>query len=168
MVLRRKTTHTASAVFLIILSLPMILIIALQVWQCTIQYQIRERLEKDFLETISVSIDDIEWKNKKEVSIHGRMFDIKFYKLQGREYILTGLFDDTETGINDILKRKASESPGSFINLLIIAQCFVAALHLIGFPFLFSFSKLTSSFKDTYSYYFKELLSPPPKIIVCF
>lgn len=166
--LRRKTTHTASAVFFIILALPLILIIALQVWQCAIQYQAREKLDEDFLETISVSIDDIEWKNKKEASIHGRMFDIKFCKLQGEKYILTGLFDDKETGINDILKKKVSGSSGSFINLLIIGQSFVATLHLIGFPFLFSFSKLLSPFKNAYSFYFKELLSPPPKSLFVF
>jgi L-rhamnose isomerase len=73
-----------------------------------------------------------------------------------------------ETCINDILKKKFLGSSSSFINLLIIGQIFVAALHLIGFPFLFSFSKIISSFKDTYSYYFKELLFPPPKSLFVF
>jgi hypothetical protein len=167
-VLLRKTTHTTSFFFLIILALPQILIIALQLWQLHVQHEALERLERESLQTITIDAKALTWKNKKEVSIDGRMFDIKSYRVENGKYILTGLFDEKETSIKDFLKKQASGSGSPLIKLLLIAQSFIITIFLISFPFLIILRKRISFFKVQFSFHFKELLVPPPKPLFVF
>ena len=160
--IQKRTAHNICFVFLLILALPQILIIALQIWQWRIQQEAIERLEKESLQTIIVGKESLQWKNKKEVSIDGRMFDIRSYRIENGRYILTGFFDEKETAIKDFLKKQATSS-GPLVKLLLIAQFFVTIVFLIVFPFLFSFKKRVSFFEEYYSFHYKELSSPPPK-----
>jgi len=142
--------------------------LALQLWQCRIQYEVREKLEKDLLQTIAVSSDELIWNNKKEVSINGRLFDVQFCKAQNGKYILTGLFDDKETEIKNLLGKHASNFFSPFMKLLILGQCFAATICFIGFFFLPTFTKRSWIFNYLYSFHFYRLKTPPPKSLFVF
>lgn len=142
--------------------------VALQLWQCKIQYEVREKLEKELLQTIAVSSEELIWNNKKEVSINGRLFDVQFCKAQDGKYILTGLFDDKETEIKNLLKKQVSQFYSPFMQLLILGQCFAAIICFIDFFFLPAFTKRLWIFTCHYSFYFYRLTTPPPKPLFVF
>jgi hypothetical protein len=162
-VLLRKNTHTISIFFLFLLALPQLFIIGLQLCQCHVQHEALERLERESLQTVSVNIKEVTWKSKKEVSINGRMFDIKSFKIHQGRYMLTGLYDDKETAIKDLLKKQVSGTDNSFIKLLVLGQSFVTSFCLISFVIFRCFKKRISFFKNHSSFSYKELIIPPPK-----
>jgi hypothetical protein len=118
--------------FCSLLVFPLLLIIALQLWQMQIQNEARERLENEHLQTITVIPRELLWKKKnKEVSIKGELFDVKTTSFQNGKYILTGLFDKQETALVRILT--AGENLNlSIIQLLLLTQCFAAIIYCIS------------------------------------
>jgi hypothetical protein len=65
-----------------------------------IQHLAKQQLEHEALETIVVSACDLHWvKKNKEILLDGKLFDVKHIKEFGKNYIITGLFDDEETAI---------------------------------------------------------------------
>jgi len=68
----------------------------------------KERLEKERLHTVVIPGSEVQWvKYKKEIRVHGKMFDIKSFNVKNDKYTFTGLFDEEETALNDFLKEKA-------------------------------------------------------------
>jgi hypothetical protein len=63
-----------------------------------------ERLEKENIQSLRLPADKINWYKKgRELIIDGKMFDVKSIEKQGDEYVITGLFDEMETTLNDQL-----------------------------------------------------------------
>ncbi|MEP7255630.1 MAG: hypothetical protein ABI666_07620 [Ferruginibacter sp.] len=68
--------------------------------QKIIQFQRKERLETELLQTITTSSEKIYWVNLgKEVLIEGELFDVKSFKTQGEKIFLTGIFDKEEDNL---------------------------------------------------------------------
>ena len=64
-----------------------------------------EKLESEYLETVSIPINEIEWFEKgKELLLHGKLFDVKSSTEQGSEIIFTGLYDEKETRIREKIR----------------------------------------------------------------
>lgn len=58
----------------------------------------KERMEEQWLLTVTVSENDINWvKPGKEIWLNNRMFDIKSSSNENGIYTFTGLYDDDET-----------------------------------------------------------------------
>lgn len=63
-----------------------------------------EKLEKENIQSLRLPADKINWYKKgRELIIDGKMFDVKSMEKQGDEYIITGLFDEMETTLNNQL-----------------------------------------------------------------
>lgn len=63
-----------------------------------------EKLEKENIQSLRLPADKINWYKKgREIIIDGKMFDVKSIVRQGEEYLITGLFDEMETTLNDQL-----------------------------------------------------------------
>ena len=58
----------------------------------------KEQLEEQLLQTITLQVKDIQWaKAEKEIWLHNRLFDIKSSSYHNGIYTFTGLYDDDET-----------------------------------------------------------------------
>ena len=168
--MKKKQTHILSLLFCSLLLLPLVSIIALQLWQWNIQHGALKRLENESLQSIVVTIDKLVWeKENKEVNINGELFDVKSLRVEDGKFILTGLFDKKETAIKNLLKKQAGKSGNTIIQLLVLGQCFVT---IIFYLFNFSIPKVLikrfSLFTIVFSSFYQNLIAPPPKAIVCF
>jgi len=107
----------------------------------------------------------IEWiKKGKEIMVNGKLFDVKKIVKENGQLIVTGLFDDEETAIENYLKRQSQGTQNSFVirfllwtqSLLCISWCFFV---LLFFNRNLSFS-ITAQKK--YTNPFLPVLTPPP------
>ena len=58
----------------------------------------KERLEEQLLQTITLEVKDIHWaKAEKEIWVNNRLFDIKSSRYHNGIYTFTGLYDNNET-----------------------------------------------------------------------
>lgn len=148
-----------------LLSLPLFLIVVLQLWQFHLQKEAEEKLEEGFLQTIVVSKDELTWERKnKEANINGRLFDVKFFSVENGKLVLTGLFDEEETAVKKLLQHQVFSFHGFFFQLLIMAQGFIASLYfLIDFSILLSKLKRYLTPSNNYNFLLPEIFTPPPK-----
>lgn len=149
-----------------LLLLPLILIVALQLWQIHLFNTAYERMEDENIQTLIVGSDRIVWKEEgREVTIDGEYFDLVSWSLKDDNYTLTGVFDSGETAVAKMLEKQSTA--GNFISrLLMFSQCFAA---MVVFSFSFSiFPYLKKQFAFFFNYYkslFRTIISPPPKTI---
>lgn len=75
-----------------------------------IRYEMKERLERELLHTITVPRDKVIWaKYNKEIIVEGKMFDVESYSIKDGLCFFTGLFDEEETALNDLLEKKTED-----------------------------------------------------------
>ncbi len=75
-------------------------LVCMQLFQFVIKHEMKEKLENQMLQTISLKKSDVIWvKKNAEISLNGRMFDIKSITEKNDLIIFKGLFDDEETAI---------------------------------------------------------------------
>ena len=90
--------------------MPLLFALFFLVKQQAIRYEMKERLEKERLHTITVRQDKVVWaKYNKEIIVEGKMFDIKSYSIKDSICFFTGLFDEEETALNDLLEKKTDD-----------------------------------------------------------
>lgn len=78
--------------------------------QQLIRDEMKERLERQMLQTVTVSKADVVWvKYKKEIRIHDKMFDIESFTIKNDQYIFTGLYDEEETALNNYFERNTEQ-----------------------------------------------------------
>jgi hypothetical protein len=109
----------AACFLLIAVSVPFVFILFLHVKQRAIRQKMKESLEQQLLQTISLSEDEVQWvKPGKEILVTGKMFDVKsFYSENGR-YKFTGLFDYEETALVNQLVNNCKKNNDSGSQLL--------------------------------------------------
>ena len=74
--------------------------------QQVIRHEMKEKLEKELLSTITIAKKDVIWvKYKKEIMTDGRMFDVESYTETNGLVTFTGLYDDDETALNKSLEK---------------------------------------------------------------
>lgn len=90
---------------LLIVALPLFFSAGFFVKQKLIQFQMKERLQKASLQTVTLPLSDIKWvKKNKEISIDGKLFDVKSLIISGSNAIITGLYDVDENKLHEVLK----------------------------------------------------------------
>jgi hypothetical protein len=90
--------------------MPLLFALFFLVKQQTIRHEMKERLERELLHTIAVPQDKVVWaKYNKEIIVEGKMFDVESYSIKDSVCVFTGLFDEEETALNDLLEKKTND-----------------------------------------------------------
>lgn len=162
--MRKPTNHIASVLLPVLILLPLFCILAVQAWQVYLKNGAEERLEKGSVETMVIKTNQIHWEKKgKEISINGKMFDVKSFHINGNNITVTGMYDEKETAINKLLSQQFDNN-NLLIQLLALAQ-FIFLISAIFF--LLKFFKLLIPY-----FYFPparyrsigiEIQTPPPR-----
>ena len=88
---------TTAFFLLLLLAIPVLFSVTILLKQKIIHYQREERMGREMLQTITVSSQNIFWiKSGKEVLFDGKLFDVKSFKTEGCNIVLTGFFDNKE------------------------------------------------------------------------
>ena len=122
-------------------------------------------MEQEELQTIVVDEHLVEWREKnREVTINGEYFDLTSWRLEDGKYTFSGVFDEEETAVMELLG-KQNQFWNSIISLLLIGQCFAAFVVYYLYPLYFtSLRKSFSIFLNYYDFLFKKIISPPPRV----
>jgi len=162
---RKPVDYFGSVLLLLLVLLPLASIIFLQLWQLYVKQEAKERLEQAFLETIVLQKDQFYWEEEeKEISIGGKMFDVKSFIVKNDSFIITGIYDEKETAINFMLSKQAGKD-SLLIRLLLFTQFFfsVATIFSIG-----GFSKQILQHAyfhlNRHRNIFRKILTPPPQL----
>jgi hypothetical protein len=163
--LRRPANYIGSALLFMLLILPLAFILFLQGWQLYLTYSAKERLEEQLLETIIIRKDQFRWQKKgKEISIDGKMFDVKSFITKEDKIIVTGIYDYQETAINSMLAQQFGENH-LLIRLLALTQFFffVTAIffHCI---FLKQPARHFYFYANRYKNICRTIFTPPPRL----
>lgn len=84
-------------IFLLVVLAPLSYALTVVVKEQVIHRQMRSKLGRDQLLTITLKVDEVVWMDKHEILVDGYMFDISSRKLENGVYTFTGLFDKEET-----------------------------------------------------------------------
>jgi hypothetical protein len=108
-----------SFLFLLLGVLPAIFMLLLCIKKSNIRHEMKEKMEKQLLHTVTIKNEDIVWvKSGKEIMAAGKMFDVKSYKSANGITVFTGLYDDEETRLNTVVNNemgKRSERKNLFL-----------------------------------------------------
>ena len=92
-------------------AVPFVFILFVHIKQQTIRHKMKESLEHQLLQTITLSENEINWvKPGKEILVDGKMFDIKSHVIVNSRHKFTGLFDHEETALLSHLKKNTRKS----------------------------------------------------------
>ena len=155
-----KKIIPASGLMLIV-ALPLFFSVTMLVKQGVLQHQRNEKFNKEILQTITVSAENIYWvKAGKEILFNGKLFDVKSFKTAGSNIYLTGFFDHKEDKLVQrivklaLQKNQASDSLGSL------------AIQFLFFPVSICQPEITYQgswkFISQQYYSFDEMLSASP------
>lgn len=126
--MRRKTI--IALVLCSIIAFPLIFSGGLQAFQQYIKHTVTERLESEVLVTLTLPVSKVQWMEEgREIMVAGKMFDIKTYSEKDGIFTLTGVFDERETAVMELLNHFNDKQQNNFIiQLLLLVQSFVVAL----------------------------------------
>ena len=103
--MRFPKTIAGIPIILIVL-LPCLYCLYFQVKHHLIREEMREKLERENLQTITIPVNEFRWyEENREVVVDGTMFDVKSIVRRGNSYIITGLFDEAETELHIAMGR---------------------------------------------------------------
>jgi len=138
----------------------------LQAFQLYIKQRMEKALQEENLQTITLPVSEVHWYEKgREILVEGKMFDIESYSIEGEIFTATGVFDEHETRVVEMLGHFGDDEQNNFIiKLLLLTQSFIA---FTIFSFFISFWKHLSVinilFSPSYSSPFLMKQFPPPK-----
>ena len=90
--MRFPKTIAGIPIILIVL-LPCLYCLYFQVKHHLIREEMREKLERDNLQTVIVPVKEFRWyEEDREIIVDGTMFDVKTIERRGDNYIITSLF----------------------------------------------------------------------------
>ena len=163
-----RKKHYIIPLFLLMLTLaPTLFMGGLQAFQFYIKQRMEASLEQDALTTISLPANQVVWYEEgREIMVDGRMFDIKTFHIQNGIFAATGVYDDDETEVVNLMKGHWSEQDQQhlIVQLLVLSHC-VLAIHLFRFAFK-SFepkSVLATPFLTLYPAPVLPISVPPPR-----
>ena len=94
---RNRNLKLFSSLLLLAVLIPLLFIVSNDLNKWRIKWQSRARLEKTAdLTQLRIHRDEVKWMDKKEVLVHGRMFDYKTVSIKDGWYTFTGHYDDKE------------------------------------------------------------------------
>jgi hypothetical protein len=147
--------------------MPLVYTLIIGIPQKAIQHKMKQRLETQFLQTITVSENNIVWiKDDKEIWVNGRMFDIRSSHLQDGVYVFSGLYDEDETVLAEHLQKDQQNNKTNskqLVQLFQLLQSFytspqdelISSEYLPGSKFIPGASPLASQFIS--------IFTPPPQ-----
>lgn len=125
--MRLPKTIAGIPIILMVL-LPCLYCLYFQVTQHMIKAEMRERLERENLQTIIIPVKDFRWyEENREIVVDGTMFDVKTIERRNDDYIITGLFDEAETQLHIAmgrLQQRENEGPDARLVSLALSQTF--------------------------------------------
>ena len=118
--------------------LPAVLLFLLQGTQFWLKQTAGHRLQKQQSHTIALKTSAVRWeKYGKELRIGDAFFDVQHIKRNGDTLLLTGHYDDAETGLWEAMERMMHHAgTPSLSNLLLLLQCLLP-LGIFRIMFLF-------------------------------
>ena len=126
--MRLPKTIAGISIILIVL-LPCLYCLYFQVKHHLIREEMREKLERDNLQTVIVPVNEFRWyEEDREIIVDGTMFDVKTVTRRGNNYIITGLFDEAETELHIAmgrLQQKEGEGPDPETISLVLSETFM-------------------------------------------
>src|SRR4030095_8550507 len=91
-------------------AIPLLFTIFFLVKQQLIRYEMKQKLEKEFLHTITVPREEVTWvKYNKEIIVGDKLFDVNSFSEKDGLYFFIGLFDAEETALNDLLEKDTGD-----------------------------------------------------------
>ena len=153
---------------LLLTAAPLFAIFLIQQQQKKIQYEMKDRLEEQWLLTVSVFQEDVHWiKPGKEIWLKGRMFDIKSSNIKNGTYTFTGLYDEDETMLVKQLQKNQPENTAGNKVLAQLFQLLMSPIDYFSLPLTFT-KKIQTEFLATatplLSTPFISIITPPPQV----
>lgn len=132
----KKIVIKIFTVFLLLTScMPVLFTIFFLCKQQLIRHEMKEKLEKEFLQTITITSDKVAWAEyNKEIFVGNKLFDVHSFSEKDGLYFFIGLFDEEETALNESLEK---ENEGENENELLaqLFQCLQAPCVPLSFDY---------------------------------
>lgn len=154
---------------MLVVVLPLVMIFLFQGWQWYIQHQMKEKLELESMHSVFIKQEDIRWVKKgKELRLHGKLFDVKQSAAKPGGLLVTGLYDEAETVIENMLSRQHNGSK-SLLHILLLTRLFVDSneINVLAIQPLFSPKPGTSFIHSNLVSCPRTTPAPPPKWMEC-
>ncbi len=98
--MRHRFYHIIAGLFLTLAATPLLFISIQMVRQQWIRHAMKERLEMASLQQFSIPAEDLHWVvQDKEISVKGKLIDVKTITRDGGRYLVQGLPDEEEEAI---------------------------------------------------------------------
>lgn len=132
------------------------------------QYKAEEKLEDSNLQILVLDQNEFRWlKKNKEISIGGKLFDLKSFSENNGQYIFKGIFDNDEIDLTQSFSEDLNESlenqlPGIFQLLLSVyslssGESSITSNEItVYYPLILPY--ISSPFQD--------ILTPPPQLVL--
>ncbi|HMK24898.1 MAG TPA: hypothetical protein VK483_02635 [Chitinophagaceae bacterium] len=165
--LRTATKRITTYLLLLLAALPLVYTLFIGIPQKVIQHRMKEKLETQLLHSITIAKKDVHWiKDRKEIWVNGRMFDIKSSHLQNGVYVFSGLYDEEETALLEQIQKDQQNNSSNnkqLVQLFQLLQSFynnpqeeiVSPGNIPGGKFIPEASPLASQFIS--------IFTPPPQ-----
>ena len=149
------------------MALPLALTSFLQLKQLYVQWEMLEQLEQKELLTLTADSKDIQWiRQGRECMVQGRLFDVKFEKKNGNRITLTGLYDEREKELKQLIDKHSKPTHESYSLrqlFFLLTQLSVPQIQIYSFESLALQVKANRSVKPSfYSGPSFDLQDPPP------
>ena len=117
------------------------------------------------LQTVVVEESKVVWREaNREVTIDGEYFDLVSWELKDGFYSFTGVYDEEETAVMELLGKQQTFWK-SIISLLLIGQCFgVFILYIIELNSWNYLNRTFRLFENRYRFLYLRIISPPPRL----
>ncbi len=114
-------------VMLLAVIAPLLFFTCFFIKQKMIEHDMEEQLKNASLKTITIDAGAILWvKRNKEVTVDGKLFDVRSITVNGNVIILTGLYDNEEDILNEGMKNfvQQKNEQGAGMNHIIFSLLF--------------------------------------------
>ena len=149
---------------------PTLLMGGLQVLQAYIRQRMQTSLQHETMVTIHLPAADIVWYEEgREIMVNGRMFDIKNCEIKDGFFTATGIYDDDETELVNLLRGLWSERDQQLfvIQLLVLSHCLIPIFFLqYTFCVTTFVKKLRTLFSPRYTAPLLAIPVPPPRLVL--
>ena len=154
-----------SLFFLLAAAAPLLFAIVSNIKEKGIHFRMQQRLERDELQTLHLSENDVVWMDKDEIWVNDRMFDIHNKKLEKGVYTFTGLYDNEETELVNYKKQSTKKESDQYELLTFIFESLQNIFHSnsIENNSLYSQEKTYFHFISPICFHSAEILTPPPQ-----
>ncbi len=153
-------------VFSLFILTPFLFSTGIQIFQLYLKQRAEHRLETEQIITIKIPLLKVQWVEKnREISVDGKMFDLKNFIEKDGWFIAQGVYDEKETRAMEMLKNFNDREQNNFIvHLFLFAQCFIVLINwILSHNNLNIFVRHFSFFLLKKSGFILQKLYPPPR-----